>query len=458
MAVENVVSGIIDEVSKIGLEVADVAGDVDKIASNASLQAEFSRSVVAAAEDLAATNKSVANSASEIRETLGTLIGDVNAIHAETGSVGTGVRELIDTVHAISSEMADLKLNLEQIKKFTEAINKINRQINMLALNATIEAARAGEAGKGFAVVASEVRELAQQTAQANENISESVSQLEARAGSLENVCVAGMTTASTARALTDKIGSSVDGLHVALDRFGLNAADVLQSMVSADGRTQHLLKNITDLEGRLDDTLGALGSSKGRIQSLIGSCEHMINLSLSADFGTEDYRFLQEAQRIVGQVQAAFAQGLSSGQISETDLFDKNYQEVSSTNPQQYMARFTLFTDRVLPELQEPALKFSNRVVFCAAVDTNGYLPTHNLKFSQPQTKDPVWNASNCRNRRIFNDRVGLAAGQSTAPYLLQLYRRDMGGGKFAMMKDLSVPITINSRHWGGLRLAYLA
>lgn len=458
MAVEKVVSGIIEEVSKIGLEVADVAGDVDKIANNASLQAEFSRSVVAAAEDLAATNKSVANSASEIRETLGILIGDVNAIHAETGSVGTGVRELIDTVHSISNEMADLKLNLEQIKKFTEAINKINRQINMLALNATIEAARAGEAGKGFAVVASEVRELAQQTAQANENISESVNQLEARAGSLENVCVAGMTTASTARALTDKIGSSVDGLHVSLDRFGLNAADVLQSMVSADDRTQHLLKNITDLEGRLDDTLGALGSSKGRIQSLIGSCEQMINLSLSADFGTEDHRFLQEARRIGGQIRAAFEAGLAAGKISEGDLFDRNYQEISSTNPQQYMAKFTLFTDRVLPEFQEPALKFSERVVFCAAVDTNGYLPTHNLKFSQPQTKDPVWNASNCRNRRIFNDRVGLAAGQSTAPYLLQLYRRDMGGGKFAMMKDLSVPITINSRHWGGLRLAYLA
>ncbi|MEJ2021931.1 MAG: hypothetical protein P8X43_07810, partial [Maritimibacter sp.] len=105
---------------------------------------------------------------------------------------------------------------------------------------------------------------------------------------------------------------------------------------------------------------------------------------------------------------------------------------------------------------IQEDAAAFDQRVVFCAAVDKNGYLPTHNNKFSQPQGNDPVWNAANSRNRRIFDDRVGLKAGQSTAPFLLQVYRRDMGGGNFVLMKDLSAPIRVQGRHWGGLRLAY--
>ncbi|MEO0372716.1 MAG: hypothetical protein AAF231_14750, partial [Pseudomonadota bacterium] len=61
-----------------------------------------------------------------------------------------------------------------------------------------------------------------------------------------------------------------------------------------------------------------------------------------------------------------------------------------------------------------------------------------------------------NSRNRRIFDDRVGLKAGQNTKPFLLQVYRRDMGGGVFKIMKDLSAPITVHGRHWGGLRLAY--
>ena len=100
--------------------------------------------------------------------------------------------------------------------------------------------------------------------------------------------------------------------------------------------------------------------------------------------------------------------------------------------------------------------LAFDPRVVFCAAVDRNGYLPTHNAKFSQPQGRDPAWNMANSRNRRIFDDRVGLSAGRSTQPFLVQTYRRDMGNGKFAMMKDVSAPISVRGRHWGGLRLAY--
>jgi methyl-accepting chemotaxis protein len=96
--------------------------------------------------------------------------------------------------------------------------------------------------------------------------------------------------------------------------------------------------------------------------------------------------------------------------------------------------------------------LDFDPRVTFCAAIDRNGFLPTHNHIYSQPQSADPVWNAGNCRNRRIFNDRTGLAAGRNTKPFLLQTYRRDMGGGNFTLMKDLSAPITVNGRHWGGL------
>ncbi|MFW5881687.1 MAG: methyl-accepting chemotaxis protein, partial [Roseicyclus sp.] len=141
---------------------------------------------------------------------------------------------------------------------------------------------------------------------------------------------------------------------------------------------------------------------------------------------------------------------------IREQDLFDTDYAPVAGSDPVQVTTRFTNFTDRVLPGIQEEVLGLDPRVVFCAAVDRNGYLPTHNRKFSQPQGADPVWNAANCRNRRIFDDRVGLKAGRSTAPFLLQVYRRDMGGGKSVLMKDLSAPIRVNGRHWGGLRLAY--
>jgi methyl-accepting chemotaxis protein len=78
--------------------------------------------------------------------------------------------------------------------------------------------------------------------------------------------------------------------------------------------------------------------------------------------------------------------------------------------------------------------------------------------KYSHPQGSDPVWNSANCRNRRIFNDRTGLSAGRSTRPFLLQTYRRDMGGGHFVLMKDVSAPIMVHGRHWGGFRIGFKA
>jgi methyl-accepting chemotaxis protein len=158
----------------------------------------------------------------------------------------------------------------------------------------------------------------------------------------------------------------------------------------------------------------------------------------------------------VAAAIGARFEQAVTSGELALADLFDENYVKIANTNPQQLRTRFVDFTDRVLPAFQEPLLEFSDKVVFCAAVDRNGYLPTHNLKFSKPQGADPVWNAANCRNRRLFNDRTGLAAGRNTRKFLLQTYRRDMGGGRFVLMKDLSAPIVVNGRHWGGLRFAY--
>ena len=147
----------------------------------------------------------------------------------------------------------------------------------------------------------------------------------------------------------------------------------------------------------------------------------------------------------------------LSRGEITESALFDADYQPVPGSNPRQVTTGFVTLTDRLLPPIQEPLLGFDQRVVFCAAVDRNGYLPTHNNAWSQPQRPDdPAWNAAHSRNRRIFNDRAGLAAARNARPHLLQSYERDMGGGQRVPMKEADVPIRVRGRHWGALRLAF--
>jgi methyl-accepting chemotaxis protein len=151
------------------------------------------------------------------------------------------------------------------------------------------------------------------------------------------------------------------------------------------------------------------------------------------------------------------FDDGVSSGAISIEDMFDTNYVEIAGSNPVQYRTRILDWADRALPPFQEAFLAKDKRMAFCAMIDTNGYLPVHNKIYSHPQRPgDVTWNTANSRNRRIFNDAAGLAAGRNQRAYLIQSYARDMGNGSMVMMREIDVPIRVKGRHWGGFRTAY--
>ncbi|WFU16164.1 methyl-accepting chemotaxis protein [Bradyrhizobium sp. CB3481] len=155
--------------------------------------------------------------------------------------------------------------------------------------------------------------------------------------------------------------------------------------------------------------------------------------------------------------LQKIFEDGIDSGAISMEDMFDTNYVEIPRTNPVQYRTKILDWADRALPPFQEAFLAKDKRMAFCAMVDTNGYLPVHNKIYSHPQRPgDVTWNTANSRNRRIFNDPAGLAAGRNQRVYLIQTYARDMGNGNTVMMREIDVPVRVKGRHWGGFRTAY--
>jgi methyl-accepting chemotaxis protein len=156
-------------------------------------------------------------------------------------------------------------------------------------------------------------------------------------------------------------------------------------------------------------------------------------------------------------QLRQMFEQAVASGAISVDALFDTDYVEISGTNPLQHRTRILDWADRALPPFQEAFLAKDPRMVFCVAIDRNGYLPVHNKIYSHPQRAgDVAWNTAHSRNRRIFNDTAGLAAGRNQRTYLIQSYARDMGNGVTVMMREIDVPIRVQGRHWGGFRTAY--
>jgi methyl-accepting chemotaxis protein len=170
-----------------------------------------------------------------------------------------------------------------------------------------------------------------------------------------------------------------------------------------------------------------------------------------------ENTEFVTRAMEAGTALTALFEQAVASGAISIDDMFDEDYVEIPGTDPLQHRTRILNWADRALPPFQEAFLARDPRMVFGVMIDRNGYLPVHNKIYSHPQRPgDVAWNTANSRNRRIFNDAAGLAAGRNLRSYLIQSYARDMGNGKTIMMREIDVPIRVNGRHWGGFRTAY--
>ena len=151
-------------------------------------------------------------------------------------------------------------------------------------------------------------------------------------------------------------------------------------------------------------------------------------------------------------EVTALFQKFLSSNTLSSSQLFDTFYIPIPNTFPQKYHTQYDKVTDNALRTILDRYLFMDKRLLFVVAVDKNGYLPTHNSKYSKPLTSDPDYNAKNNRTKRLFNDRTGLAAARNTKPFLLQEYSRDTG----EQLADLSVPLYINGKHWGAIRVGY--
>jgi methyl-accepting chemotaxis protein len=155
--------------------------------------------------------------------------------------------------------------------------------------------------------------------------------------------------------------------------------------------------------------------------------------------------------------INGAFVNGVRCGRVSEQALFDHDYVPVPGTNPQQYTTSGLAFFEEILPAIQDPVPATDPKIEFCVAVDINGWLPVHQRRLSLPQRPgDTPWNIANCRNRRIYDSKIGAFAARAMRPYILQACARDMGGSEPMLIATIDVPLQLLGRNWGGLRLGY--
>ncbi|MEX0606211.1 MAG: methyl-accepting chemotaxis protein [Marinobacter sp.] len=434
------------------ISAAEVSFAADHLKTRLDRQVEETGQMADYAGQITDTVKHSAEQASEAADTA----HDASVVSADGRTALTQSIERIREVHQQSSASLQLIQTLnqksEKIQGVTTSIQGIAEQTNLLALNAAIEAARAGEQGRGFAVVADEVRQLAGRTASATHEVANTLQDIRsdttAVMAQIEHLveCIdAGLVS-------VEQVGEKLGEIQQRSDRVEQQVKMIAEGDRNNEASLQQMFSSIQNLREEMsesDSAVKTLASQAGTLMELAETA----NAAFAQHSDASYHRFFYEqAKQGANRIGVMFERALEKNELTDAQLFDKTRTPVPGTTPAKYRSAFDSYTDKQLHGIQEPVKDSNEAVVFAIACAPDGYVPTHNRDFAHEPTGDSKKDLVRSRSKRLFNDRTGARCGSHTQTMLLQTYRRDTG----EVMHDLSVPIFVKGRHWGGFRVGY--
>jgi methyl-accepting chemotaxis protein len=455
--------GIIGKVCFNSKQVADVAGKLveqaENVATGSDQQRGAAEATMHAMEEMSVGINQVAENA-ELTSHNAQVARDLSKRGAEIVDRASGeIERIAKSVEESAQVVGALGERSKAISGIVRTIRDIADQTNLLALNAAIEAARAGEQGRGFAVVADEVRKLAERTSSATGEISAMISAIQSETQSaitsIQQGSVQARSGAELARQAADSLQQINQGAQETMEKIEAIATAIQQQSANGQNITGHVQDILRMAKDNHSTASRALGEA-GYLDTMALNLKEVGNVFKLGERGEEAMavhaRMPAVAQQAAKDIGKALEDAVRGGAIKLDDLFDHNYVPIPNTKPQKFSSKFDALTDKIFPPVQEPVLERNKEAAYAGAVDLNGYFPTHNKRYSKPLTGDEKVDFVNNRTKRIFNDPVGKKCGAHEQPFLLQTYRRDTG----EIMHDLSVPIYVQGRHWGGFRLGY--
>ncbi|WP_337997137.1 methyl-accepting chemotaxis protein [Oleispirillum naphthae] len=425
--------------------IEEIARRTNMLALNATIEAQRAgaagKGFAVVANEVKDLSKQTAGATRDIRDKIGHIGNTSGEVTAAIGVIAAAVREIRD----ITAEVAGA------VQQHAEATGEISR-------NAHAVAERVSE-------VSDSIGAIAQEAAQAQTQ-SEEVARLAA-------------ASASRLDGVDRRLGAVLDKYRSADHSIARLPLD-LPAALAAEGReTAGRLTEITAAGGRFapeGEIAGLAGAALrlpwfGEMPVAAARSGNEIALRFEPPPGgaqaaairrlidgldfcdVEMLGILADAQREVTQ---ALEDGLRHGRLSLADLFDEDYQPVPGTNPTQYTNRCVAFAEQAFVPIQERHLARSERLVAVVTVDRNGYMPVNNLYCSKPQTADPVWNAANSRFRIFLKDHASARLYESREPFLFHTYIREVAPNTMVLFKGIGMPIVIDRRPWGVMRVTY--
>lgn len=359
------------------------------------------------------------------------------------------VVEVSERLNGFRDVVGKLDSSASHISEISRLINDFSDQTNLLALNAAIEAARAGEHGRGFAVVADEVRKLSQSVKSAANTISSNVGEM---------IALVKDTDLGSAT-----IHESIQGSKMLVEQSASDFEIMVQDLNSTSIKIREISESISELK-ESNDTVHEIAVRIRELSEAMGE-----QIQASETFATEQREATECVQGTLAKLRTGESMFDRIVSVAEEyrdivakeleklvdqgfDVFDQNYKEIPNSNPKRYTTSYDSRCEGILRSAGDAALDKCPGVIYALPLDSNGYAPAHNSKFSNEPSGDYSKDLVGTRHKRIFNDLVGLKLARNTTPSLFQTYMRDTG----EILGDLSMPVLVKGRRWGAIRVGF--